>query len=360
MRKKFWFGLSLVLTGCAPLEFSDSIDSAYDFERTLFEKGRLEPRLVLGTSTQIYLYGRESFDGWTFEVEDEGVLLVQQVIVDPDGSDYIELSVEAVGTGATYLVAVNPAGVVKGEARVEVALPNRVELMAAGPLLAGLGDREAFTDSPQILAGGMATFEVHYWRDEQRLFGNAAVEGTGSGDLEVEVVTTWLGEDRDWVQIQTGEAGRQALSLRAAGVKFEQVPIDVVPPEAIASVDLIVESEKGAKQGEDLVILAQAWDDRDEPIYGVEYAWDRNGIGEGGVGDLYRYDYDRRDPGHMVAHWEDLEADVDIHGEGYVDSSNDLGCATVPGTTFAGAGLAALLLRRGRPRRATGARSTSW
>jgi MYXO-CTERM domain-containing protein len=61
-----------------------------------------------------------------------------------------------------------------------------------------------------------------------------------------------------------------------------------------------------------------------------------NGASEPGEGDLYRYEFDGSALDDVTATYGDRSATAQIHaGEGYVDSSNDIGCATTRGSPMA-------------------------
>ena len=75
---------------------------------------------------------------------------------------------------------------------------------------------------------------------------------------------------------------------------------------------------------------------------------------QSGAGDLYRYEYQRTGGNQVRAAFGDLDANVTANiGEGYVGSSNDLGC-NASGIGASGAWLVGLLALR---RRTTSARA---
>src|SRR5262249_31770742 len=104
-------------------------------------------------------------------------------------------------------------------------------------------------------------------------------------------------------------------------------------------------------------------------IFGVDYTWDVDGVLDQGLGDLYRYKYKPGQPVMLGAHHDQQVATAQLHvGEGFVDSSNNVGCAiAAPGGrqgTRAAGGLAAIArlgrvpagpARRPRRRRAASA-----
>jgi MYXO-CTERM domain-containing protein len=129
------------------------------------------------------------------------------------------------------------------------------------------------------------------------------------------------------------------------------VPLAVVPESAIADVVVLTQSETGRSDGEWLVALAQAYDGGGERIFGVDYTWTVNGAAKDGDGDLYRYQF-KRGAYEMVAARRGVHTDgVMIQSdEGYVSSSNNVGCAA-GGSGSLAAGLVGLGLVRVRRRR---------
>lgn len=177
---------------------------------------------------------------------------------------------------------------------------------------------------------------------------------TASPNLDARVQQTFLLEDRDWLQFSVMGPGAAQIQLLAGGHPVAVLPVVPVEPAAIQRLRLLGEDEFGARKDQWLVVLAQAYEDAGRAIYGMEYQWDVDGQAAQGMGDIYRYKYDPGRPRDLSARFGGGEARAPIHSsQGYVDSTNHLGCSMAPRAQPGSAALllaiAALLGRRRSP-----------
>lgn len=351
------------LSGCNdPYKFRDDIDTGFDFlmaitllDRFDADGDLLNGPYVVGAPVGLSVYTRRDnrMDGWTLRSADPDVFTLGESTFDGEAG-ILAYAGLAVGPGLGDIELLDEDGDVRDVVEVDVRVPTRIELQAAGPLFVGGGSFvEPITPEPRVLAGHIATFRVAYFDGDQELNGNAPLEAVGD-DMDVSIEKTWLFENRDWIHVTPQTEGEHALGIVVDGDPLATVPIHAVPESEIAQIDLYGEEEDGSEEGDSLALLAQAWDAEDRPIYGVEYAWDRAGVEEPGLGDLYRYNYAEADEAVVGANLGEHRAEITIHGEGWVDSSNNVGCETIQGPKAATiAGVLGLLFlgRRGKSKR---------
>jgi hypothetical protein len=338
----------LLLTGCGrdPFWYTDDVDFDFDFvtDAIALALGTtpgddLETPYVRGTTVTIFAHTRRDgrFEDWSVQSADPDVFeVVSSTFLGEDSEGILAVEIHTTGAGEADLELLDAGGDVRDGVPVEVAFPDRVELHAAGPLFVGNPAVDTLSLQPQVLVGGTATFQVRYFWGDVQLAGRQVLSVDAIGAVTPVVEHTWLFEDRDWLQVTPVSAGPQDLDVLVDGEVVDTVTIDGVEADAVDRVEIFGRDEAGAEEGQWLVVLAQAFDVADEPVYGIEYTWDVNGAAEPGQGDLYRYEFDPASQDDVTASFGDWSADATIHaGEGYVDSSNNVGCTTT-GTSPAG------------------------
>lgn len=348
-------------TGCGsdPVYFSDSVDLNFDFIAVLLGGDILTGPYVTGSSFTVYVDTTRqhlSMDGWTVSADGDAVLSIESVAympaMDSDSTDMIAVQVSVAGEGTADLVVTDERGRVVATAPLEVLTPDRAELHAAAPLFVPDANVASRTDEPRVLTGGEATFEVEWFAGEQRLSGNGGFDAIpGDGGLTAEVEQTFLFEDRDWVHLWPTTEGAHDLLLRKNGVDVQDVTVTGVNSADIAQVEVWGGDEGGAETGSWLALMAQGFDADGQLIYGVSYEWTANDVVQSGLGDLFRYEYDPAQTVTMRASYGDAAGEAVIHSsDGYVDSSNNVGCDATGGRSSAIAALAGLglLIRRRR------------
>lgn len=307
------------------IQWRDSIDLEFDLFRTGDHVH--SPYVVGATLTLCADAARDGeLRGGELRSSDPGVLRVGAT--EPDDDDRVLCAdVEALRAGEVEVEVVDDGDVIASIA-LEVGAPDRAEVLAAGPLLLERDDLDAEADRPRILAGGTATFEIRYFAGETRLHGQGALVVDDADAVEAQPVGTVVFEDREWLRITPSEPGSFDLELATPAGPFQTLTIDVVEEEDIADVALHGRDESGREKGDPMIVYAQAHDEDDAPIFGVEYEWSLAGEAEPGTGDLFRYEFDPSEPRSLVARHGDLETEVEIHaGEGVVDSSGEVGCS---------------------------------
>jgi hypothetical protein len=335
---------------------TDDLDLTWDFAPTFrnFDDDLHTP-YVKGASVRVYVDAEDDdMIGWYLTSSDENVFSIGS---SSSTEDSLDAEGFAVGEGIAELTVHSASGAEVGHGIAEVLAPDRIVLAAHGYLIMGLDDQADVAEA-RLLENGTATYLVRYFRDGRELRGNGVLSASGGDGLTLEPRQSYLFENRAWLTLTAGAAGPSSIELFADGERLATLPVVTVPESDIAHVDILTD-ESGARRDDWLVALAQAYDAQERRIFGVEYAWTADGVTEMGLGDLYRYKYL---PGQL----KPVTAEVGAHmgfamlasGGGYVDSSNNIGCATagrggrlggLPGLAGLGlAGLALLGLRRRR------------
>lgn len=357
MRKTFALLAALLLaSGCTRIRLLDDIDLTFDFTPLLGPSNLLHQPYVVGSDMNIFVDhtdNKKDLTGWSLRSSDEAIFVVDAPSFSRFDKDDFSVHCHAVGPGTAQLEVLDEHGHVKHRTSVEVALPTRVDFLAHGPLLVEHPSLDPLTPEPRVLAGGTATFLVRYYDQNELLYGNGALIAASTSDVSATTPETWLFEDRDWLQITPHQAGDTTLPLQVGTHSIPSLTIHAVPQTDITEIRILGENESRAHKGEWLVALAQAYDAQARPIFGVEYDWELDGNAELGEGDLYRYEYDPKQKRSLEAHNGPLDAVATIHGEdGFVDSSNRIGCRIVTASASLGQllllGAAVALARRRR------------
>jgi hypothetical protein len=251
----------------------------------------------------------------------------------------------ATSAGSTELEVRDDGGQTQLSRTVEVKVPDRAAVLAHGPLLLGQDESAAVATSAQVLQGGTATFLVKWYSGSDLLHGNGALEVAPPQGIDGRALQTSFLEDRDWLQVTANASGPVALS--AHGHPVATFPVSMVLPTDIARLKLSGMDESQAQKDEWLTVWAQTFDKGGASIYGVDFTWDLEGQTQVGMGDLYRYPYKPGMTKSLGASAPNgMNVSATIHGgQGYVDSTNNIGCS-IGGRGRAGglASLAALLL----------------
>jgi MYXO-CTERM domain-containing protein len=353
-------GLAIALgTGaCTPsYTMTDDIDLTWDFTLTPSKFGDdLHSPYVRGTRVALFAHSSDkepNFRGWSIETSDPAVFRIDDSAADPDGHG-LAAHGQAVGEGTAELRLLDDRGHEVGRGLAEVRVPDRVELDAHGSLILGRDDEAAVAEA-RVVAGGEATYLVRYFREGRELHGNGVLTGVPPAGVTAQPRTTFLFENREWLTLGATAAGSGALQLLADQVPVASVPMVVVPESAMADVVVLTQPENGHKDGDWLAALAQAYDADGERIFGVEYAWNVNGVAQGGDGDLYRYRFKQGLFAMVQARrGEHIDGAMIQSDQGFVDSTNKIGCSAGGGGSLV-VGLAALgLVGVGRRRRRGG------
>jgi len=351
-----WVALLIACaSGCNTVALVDNLDLELDFNPFDGPSDALHAPYVQGAGMNIWVLntdGRVKTTRWTLESTDPSVFFVDQQF---HVKDDFYASCRALKAGLATLVVRDENGDRVHSHPIEVALPDRVDLLAHGLLLIGRPEPEARIAEARIRATGTATYLARYWRGQERLNGNGALSVEAPPEVTGHVERSFLFEDRDWLQLTPLAPGTSTVAIKVGGEKIRDLQVVAVPDSELVRVELLGEDESAARAEQWLVVLAQAYDALDRPVYGVEYKWALDGASQLGLGDLYRYHYNPNRPGMLTARFGDMAALVPIHGVGFVDSTNRIGCAAVPGaparTTLGWLLLAALALPLVRRRR---------
>lgn len=362
--------LALILlclaSGCG-FYLSDDVDLTLNFLQLLGPSDELHSPYVKGARFGVYLHetgGGPSKvkQGWRIESERPGVLAIEKLELNEyEGTSgkhrYLRAAAVAVDEGQADLIVRDEEGHEVYRSSVEVLRPDRIELLAHGPLLLRRPEEQAVVQDPQVLVGGTATFLVRYYRGGRLLSGNGALGIAGGDGASGQARKTFLFEDRDWLTVTVQREGAASVDLLVAGEQGRRATFIGVNEGAVSKVVLSpqVRGEERAQKGDWLVVLGEALDAMGRPIFGVEYTWSFGGKAESGLGDLYRYEYAPDMRKLLTADHGSHHVELMIQAkQGFVDSTNRLGCSAAgraPAGLLLPGALAGLLLAGARRRR---------
>jgi MYXO-CTERM domain-containing protein len=323
---------ALLLGGCtSEIAFTDSVSSRYLQATPRAEFGdELSTPYVLGSEFTVHVEDRqrdENMVGWTVRVTDPAVLTLR----DPEprwlDKHTLALDVKASGVGSAELLLVDASGEIKGSAAVEVRMPTRVKLYATAIAALENADFRGETPHPRVLTGGTASFAVQYLADDLLLQGSTDLKLAHEPTIVAEVVHSQLADNRDILQLTVGDPGRDTIGLWLGEWSLGTVDVEVVGPSEVAAIDLI--EHKGSVHEDeegDWLVVAQAYNEMRQPIYGVGFEWSFPDRSFEQVGDILIYEYDpdpskRKD---VVARAAGREAKISLPAaDGEVYTSND-------------------------------------
>ncbi len=345
------------------VHINDSIDLDFDFDLTPPSvDADLHRPYVIGSQIDIHISDSDEdvrVDQWHVASADPSIFQINKVT---PGDRTLSLDCLAAGPGSTEIIVYNGEHE-RARARVEVAVPDRVELDAHAWMIIGQGEKAPASEA-RLVEGGTATYLVRYFLGGRELFGNGALAVVAPEGVVAEKRRTFLFEQREWLTLTGSTPGQGTLELGAHDRIYTSLPLTVVPTTDIDRVEIHGSDESRAQKDQYLVALAQAYDAQDRRIFGVEYRWSVDSVLEAGDGDLYRYKYKPGQTAMLIADDGTHSAAAPLHvGEGYVDSSNNVGCAiAAPGRAGHGRatssvglavfGLALFVARRRRARAA--------
>jgi hypothetical protein len=341
------------LVGCGDdISLHDDIDIHFDLNTFGQAPNRLHSPYVRGAEFNVSVKGKDTPSNVAVVSGNAQVLRKNS-----DSEDGRKSQFTAVSEGRTVFRAVKGEKTVR-KGRVEVRAANHATLHFHGDVLFNQVNQETEARTPRILVGGTATFLVRYFRDDQRLHGHGVLsvdppEGTtwddGLGErlrrrigfnaenefLSVRAKKSHLLEDREWVEFSPKIEGEYTVTLRADGEPVGQVTIKAVGQDSVEAITVQKMNERGLSNGDFGLVLARAYDIDGNPVFGVEYSWDIDGSPQSELGDLYRYEFDKRNLATVCAMFSEHESIIQIHAsKGYVRSTNKLGCDTTFGSPF--------------------------
>jgi hypothetical protein len=325
--------LALVVGACGPtITLSDEIDLTWDFAPSWSRfDATLHSPYVTGTQLTLHVTSsddKEDMSGWSIRSSDPTVIAIDSTGTDTDG---IVAMAHTIGAGSADLFVLDAKGKTVGHGHTEVAAPDRVELDAHAYLIMGMNDQAA-VDAVRIVQGGTATYLVRYFNNDRELHGYGVLAVNAPTAITATPRTTFLQENREWLQLTASAGGDDAIEMIVDGVSHGLIATHVVAETDIANVVLIGQSEKGRKDGDWLVAYAQAYDAPGNRLFGVDYTWSIDGVQQTGDGDLYRYEYKQGMYQTVTATRGALKDSAQIQSDGgFVDSSNNIGCADAGG-----------------------------
>jgi MYXO-CTERM domain-containing protein len=337
-RTMLFVAMAAAAGGCTKVTMEDDIDLDLDWTPLVGPSSDLHSPYVEGASFGVWAEShndREKMVNWTVRSSDESVILCTQVIPrDSNGAQIpangeIHAQCTAKLAGSAQLEVFDDSGSMQYARSVEVKVPDRAAVLAHGPLLLGQPDAAALTESAHVLDGGTATFLVKWYAGDQFLAGHGVLTASAPSGVDAKPIYTSFLEDRDWLQVTAQATPGGAVALSANGHPVTTFPVVDVPASAIARLKISGMDESQAHKDEWLTCWAQAFDAPGASIYGVDFAWDVDGTTQTGMGDLYRYPYEPAQPKSLGATGPNgMTVAAMIHaGQGYVDSTNNVGCS---------------------------------
>ncbi|MFK7987196.1 MAG: hypothetical protein AB8I08_14325 [Sandaracinaceae bacterium] len=315
----------LLATGCDGVRLTDSVDLTFDFNFLRGPSDTLHSPYVAGADFTLFTTNvdRSEENQLVIASADDAILQVRGAGT-PGEADAI-----AVTPGTVDLLVRDLDGNEMHRTPVDVVRADEARLVAHGPRIIG---RPALqpenTDELQVLVGGTATFLVEWFADDEALNGHGALTTEHGDGVEAQPRRTHLFEDREWVSFSVLEEGAHEVRLLANGELVRTITLVGVAEDTIDVVRLHGMDETDATTDQELVVYAQAYAADETPIYGVEYEWDLNGFSEPGLGDLFRYRYAPGVSAELCARHGELEGFATVSAtEGFVDSTNELGCS---------------------------------
>lgn len=308
-----------LLVGCddkPDVGFSDDIDIEWDLFSLERPSDALHLPYVRGTRVRLGLRGEDvtrdmrirSLDSEAFREE-----------LDHPGA--FRAAVE----GDPVVAVVDGGGDVVRRRALPVRVPDRVELLAHGPLIARIPTRPL--TGAEVVVGGTATFLVHYFAGDQRLFGNGVLSVEGPSEVFAVNRTSFLFENREWLAVTVEAPGTHRLRLLADGVPVGTFTVVGVPPERVEALALH-HDRRSNSHGNLRLVWAEPVNLEGDTVFGAEPRWDLDGRAIVGLGDVFQYEVDRDAESVLGAHYGDAEAVLVVNAEwGEVTSSDDIGCA---------------------------------
>lgn len=351
-------GLVTVAACGRTVTLTDDWDLTWDFQLTPFDRYKQDLHTPYVRGAELTLWATSDDDNdkvqnWSIVSADPSILEIEDQMY--DGTS-LGAKVLALGEGAVDVAVIDDHGTRVGHGLVSVALPDRVELEAHGYLIVG-DDAQAPVPEARIAQNDTATYLVRYYQGDHELYGNSVLSVGAPSGVVAEPRESYLFEKREWLTLTANALGPSTAQLYVDKALVADVQVIGVPASDITSVALIGQSEKGAKTGDWLVLLAQATDAMGRRVFGVDYQWNVDGNAQTADGDLYRYHYQKGATATVVVDRAGHTDVMDIQSDrGYVDNSNKVGCAAAGGGSLGGAMLVlacagAAASRRSRRRR---------
>lgn len=354
--------VSLALGGChREATFSDDVDLRLDFLLTPPFPGDNDEQLttpyVSGAAVDIYVSrGGDDLGGWRVVSSDESVFRIDGYGFEPE-AERLTVHGRAGAEGTAVLTALDEDGDDAGDAFIEVLAPDELELVGHGYVMTGHDSMGAVSEIRQV-EGSAGTYLVRYYHEGRELHGNGALSAVASGDLQVEPLTSYLFENREWLTVTAWTAGSGSIELSAGGSPVASVPVAAVSASDVAHVSVLVPEEWRAAEGSSLTAFAEARDAEGRRILGAPLAWRLDGQLQAGAGDLFHYAFDPQQVRTLSAGEADAAGEAVIHASsGWAESSGDsfIGCSASgrgAGSRLAGFGALAMgALARLRRRR---------
>jgi MYXO-CTERM domain-containing protein len=355
LRLFFFMLFAVVLAGCHSFALAD--DMQVDFNFTLVPTGPtddLHLPYVQGTSVAISVLGTDSSNVSRFTLVSDDPTVLSVGSMDKTSAT---ASCTATGAGSTT-VHVLLDGSEVASSQVSVAAPTHAVLQPAGPLFVGDPISLDADGTTQVLNGGTATYMIQYFEGSTLLFGHGVLQVSPSAGIDATPEETFFLQEREWLQVTPTALGKQTVTLSAAGVALGTLKVTSLDASDVTSVSVEAEDASNAHDGDELLVLAQSFDEGGQPIFGVTYDWNLAGEEATGEGDLFEFPLASGQSNTITAQFGSFSGSTSIDakpGTGFVGSSNAIGCTAAsgpPAGSWAALGLAAAVAFTARRRRA--------
>jgi len=311
---------------------------------TLFrgENDDLATPYVLGGSVEFQLSADRFWgdpESWELRADSERIELASGEL-QQDGDVFYEATFLAAGT--TDLEVWEGDRLLDSVA-IEILAADTVEFTARGEDIMDI-ERSAI-DGLTVVAGGDSAWNFDYLADGVLLYGRDALELGGAEDagFEVEIRDFALASSQDTLVLRApAEPGEHSFGLIVGGSELRSIEVSVVSVDEIAALELVLDDEEEADEGDRLHVLVRGFTDDGTEVHGLPGEWSLGVQADSDeTGDLFAYDFDEDIEQQLVVRLGDGQATATIHGIGSVGTTTTCGPAGVPASLLLG--LTALL-----------------
>jgi hypothetical protein len=307
---------SLLAAGCGhTANFEDDIEVVLNIGAGKFPFSStvdiLHSPYVIGAQFSVYVLDNGDLNSrnladWTFESSSPAVIHVV------GGSSPPVVDLAAVGAGTTSFIVRDASGQIVGTHTVEVAVPDSAVVQANAWRLIGRSDSDSTVDGARVLIGGTASFMVEWFARKELLSGSRALSVHDAGTASVDTMQLPWSPVRDWFKVSPTDSTPVELRLSAGSADVRSFVVLPTASTEVASVALVGDSENGARTGDGLRLLGQAYDSEDQTILGVDFDWQVFGSSSG-RGDCLVYAFDPPTPAALTATAFNLSTSLAIH-----------------------------------------------
>jgi hypothetical protein len=348
------------LSGCGPGPYLEDDEGGPRQGGSLLgsHPDNLSQPYAQGTKVRITLYtGGDAATGWQLRSDNPAVLSVDDLDGSGSATTSIVADCTARGAGDTVLRMLDSAGSERHHAAVQVVVPDRLRVLAHGPLrLVEQNAAAAATTEvmeARVLTGSHGVFALVYYHGTDRAYGRGLVQFDPVPGVTLMNMTSSGAPTTEWLFVSPTADGDSSVALKVGGATLKTLPVSGVPDSQLGSFGLFHQRVDVPKTDQELWVQAQATDMNGRAVQGVYASWTLNGVAQSGpdstqasvTGDLYRYKYADGNLQTLSATHGKLMASSSIAAsKGTVYDTTYLGCAMGGRESGGGVGSIALLL----------------